>query len=182
MLWDLFYSSTSKEKSNQLGVKAEIINAGLQGEARDAARYLAQIVHASLMNMQPNECLCLLSGGETTVTVRGAGTGGRNQELALAFALEIEGLQGVTLLSAATDGGDGSSVAAGAIVTGNTAVQARKCGIDPKQYLEDNDSYNFFRILDEYLSEKFQLIVGPTGTNVMDMQIMLLIKSGENIA
>jgi hydroxypyruvate reductase len=172
----------AKEKSQQLGIRAEIIKTGLHGEARDAARYLAQLARSTLKGMQPDERRCLLSGGETTVTVSGRGTGGRNQELALAFALEAEGLQGVTLLSAATDGGDGSSVAAGAMVSGDTAALARQCGIEPRQYLEDNDSYHFFNKLDECLSEKIQLISGPTGTNVMDIQIMLLTKPGENIA
>lgn len=170
----------AKAKSQQLGVRADIVQTDLHGEAREAARYLAQLARAALLAMQPNEYRCLLCGGETTVTVRGDGTGGRNQELALAFALEVEGLQGVTMLSAATDGGDGSSVAAGAIVSGATATLARKYGLEPREYLEDNDSYRFFNKLDECLAEHRQLITGPTGTNVMDIQILLLIKLGES--
>ena len=166
----------ARGKSLQLGIDAEIINAGLQGEARDAARFLAQTAHATLKQMQTNERRCLLSGGETTVTVRGAGMGGRNQELALAFAIECEGLQGLYLLSAGTDGSDGPNDAAGAIVNGDTAAQARKLNVDPARYLADNDSYHFFQKFDAASGEKTHLITGPTGTNVMDMQIMLLDK------
>ena len=163
----------AKEKSQQLGIYTEIIDTQLQGEARDAARFLARTARSK---MKPNEFCCLLSGGETTVTVKGAGMGGRNQELALAFAIEIEGLQGVSLLSAGTDGSDGTNDAAGAMVTGNTAAQARQLGIEPMQYLEDNDSYHFFQKLDASSGEQTHLITGPTGTNVMDIQIMLLGK------
>ena len=102
--------------------------------------------------------------------------GGRNQELALAFAIECEGLQGLYLLSAGTDGSDGPNDAAGAIVNGDTAAQARKLNVDPARYLADNDSYHFFQKFDAASGEKTHLITGPTGTNVMDMQIMLLDK------
>ena len=95
---------------------------------------------------KPNERRCLLCGGETTVTVRGTGMGGRNQELALAFAVEIEGRQGVSLLSAGTDGTDGPNDAAGAMVDGSTAALARSWDIDPRSYLDNNDSYTSFRI------------------------------------
>jgi len=166
----------AREKSLQLGIDAEIINAGLQGEARDAARFLAQTAITTLSKIEKNERRVLLSGGETTVTVRGAGMGGRNQELALAFAIECEGLQGLYLLSAGTDGSDGPNDAAGAIVNGDTAAQARKLNVDPARYLADNDSYHFFQKFDAASGEKTHLITGPTGTNVMDMQIMLLDK------
>ena len=166
----------AKEKLQQLGIRSEIIGAELQGEARDAAHFMAQAARATLRNMQPSECCCLLSGGETTVTVRGSGIGGRNQELALAFAIEIEGLEGVSLLSAATDGSDGPNDAAGALVSGETALHARQLGIEPVQYLEDNDSYHFFQKFDACSGEQAHLITGPTGTNVMDLQIMLLVR------
>ena len=168
----------AREKSQQLGIRTEIIKTDLQGEARDAARYLAQIARTRLQTMLPDEIVCLLSGGETTVTVCGTGTGGRNQELALAFALEVEGIKGVSLLSAGTDGGDGSGDAAGAIVSGDTSKLARQCAIEPRLYLDNNDSYHFFKNLDECQPEKHQLSTGQTGTNVMDVQIMLLEKSG----
>ena len=166
----------AKEKSRQLGIDAEIINAELQGEARDAACFLAQTACTALGKIAKNERRVLLSGGETTVTVRGTGMGGRNQELALAFAIEIDGQQGISLLSAGTDGSDGPNDAAGALVNGDTAVLARKLGIEPAQYLADNDSYHFFQKFDAGSGEQTHLITGPTGTNVMDIQIMLLDK------
>jgi glycerate-2-kinase len=122
---------------------------------------------------------CLLSGGETTVTVKGDGKGGRNQELALAFALLIEGLDGVSLLSAGTDGTDGPTDAAGAIVDESTASRARGLGIDPVRYLDYNDSYLFFKRFDELSGNESHVITGPTGTNVMDLQIILLDKSSD---
>jgi len=112
---------------------------------------------------------CLLSGGETTVTVRGKGKGGRNQELALAMVRELAGLEGVLVLSAGTDGTDGPTDAAGAFVDGGTLERARKLGLEPEDYLRENDSYNFF----EALGDLF--VTGPTGTNVMDLQIALII-------
>ena len=89
-------------------------------------------------------------------------------ELALAFALEIDGIPGITLLSAGTDGTDGPTVAAGAIVDGSTAMRARQRGLDPLEYLRTNDSYTFFSELGGLF------ITGPTGTNVMDIQIMVI--------
>ena len=166
----------AKEKAGQLGYASRTISAKLQGEAREAACFLAQAARAELAEMQPNERRCLLCGGETTVTVRGTGKGGRNQELALAFALEIEGWQGVSLLSAGTDGGDGPTDAAGAMVDAGTAALARSLGIDPRKYLDNNDSYTFFQDFDTVAGTQSHLKTGPTGTNVMDIQIVLLSK------
>ena len=100
--------------------------------------------------------------------MRGSGLGGRNTELALAFALEIEGEEGVTLLSAGTDGTDGPTDAAGAVVDGHTISRAKGMRLDPLTYLNNSDSYTFFKKTDELL------ITGPTGTNVMDIQIILV--------
>jgi glycerate-2-kinase len=125
-------------------------------------------------SLNPGERRCLISGGETTVTVRGNGKGGRNQELALAFALEISGLKGIALLSAGTDGTDGPTEAAGAVVDGETVQKARLYGIHPETYLENNDSYTFFLKVDAAAHSKHHVITGPTGTNVMDLQIMLI--------
>lgn len=166
----------AKEKAGQLGYVSKTISATLQGEARDAARFLAQAARAELAVMQPNERRCLLCGGETTVTVCGTGKGGRNQELALVFALEIEGWQGVSLLSAGTDGGDGPTDVAGAMVDARTAALARSLEIDPRKYLDNNDSYTFFQDLDTVAGAQSHLKTGPTGTNVMDIQIVLLSK------
>ena len=168
----------AQAKSGALGIPAKIIKEDLLGEARDAARWLAQVARAELATMEAGETRCLLCGGETTVTVRGHGKGGRNQEFALAFALENEGVQGMTLLSAGTDGTDGPSDAAGAIVDGRTAAWARSLGIAPIRYLNDNDSYSFFQQLDAATGAQCHFKIGATGTNVMDIQILLLHKDG----
>lgn len=167
----------AQEKSNSLGYSTKIIKQDLQGEAREAARFLARVAREELAAMQADETRCLLCGGETTVTVRGMGKGGRNQEFALAFALEIEGWQGVTLLSAGTDGTDGPTDAAGAMVDGRTAAWACSLGIDPAKYLDDNDSYTFFERFDAATGARSHFKIGTTGTNVMDMQIVLLHKT-----
>ena len=124
--------------------------------------------------------LCVLTGGETVVTVRGGGVGGRNQELVLSAAIHSDARQprnqclknfSVSLLSAGTDGIDGPTPAAGAIVTQHTAAEAHKQHLDMRQFLDDNDSYNSFRKLNEGANH---VITGHTGTNVMDMQILLI--------
>lgn len=168
--------AAAENKARQLGFATRTITAALQGEARDAAALLAQAARGELDTMQAGERRCLLSGGETTVTVCGDGMGGRNQELALAFALQTEGWHGVALLSAGTDGSDGPNDAAGAMVDGTTAAQARSLGIDPAAYLERNDSYAFFESFDSAAGAHSHFKTGPTGTNVMDIQIMLLAK------
>jgi hydroxypyruvate reductase len=107
-----------------------------------------------------------VAGGETTVTLRGAGRGGRNTELALAAALALDGLENALLISLATDGEDGPTDAAGAIASGETLAQARHLGLDAAEYLAHNDSYSFF----EKLGGLFK--TGPTGTNVNDLVFM----------
>ncbi len=164
------------ETASRSGYAARVVSARLQGEAREAARLLAQAAREELAAMQPGERRCLLCGGETTVAVHGSGKGGRNQEFALAFALEIEGAQGVSLLSAGTDGSDGLTDAAGAMVDGTTAKQSRQAGIDPWSHLQQNDSCTFFARLDAALGMRSHFKTGPTGTNVMDIQIVLLDK------
>ena len=111
---------------------------------------------------------CILSGGETTVIIGGTGKGGRNQEFALAAALNTAGLGAVVLLSAGTDGNDGPTDAAGAFVDETTGQRALSAGLDPQRYLDENDSYSFFdRLGDLYKT-------GPTNTNVMDLRIILV--------
>lgn len=166
----------AEENARKLGFPVSIVSAELQGEVRAAARFLAQAAREALAGLRAGERCCLLSGGETTVVVTGTGKGGRNQELALAFALEVEGLGGVSLLSAGTDGSDGPTDSAGALVDGRTAARARSFGIDPLRYLENNDSYSFFQSFDELSGGRSHFITGPTGTNVMDMQLLLLEK------
>ncbi|GAO37289.1 hypothetical protein SCT_2708 [Sulfuricella sp. T08] len=168
--------AAAEEKARQLGFSAQIITSELQGEAREAARLLANTACTTQAGLKAGERRCLLYGGETTVTVTGKGKGGRNQELALAFALEIAGQSGVTLLSAGTDGNDGPTDAAGALVDGSTAGRARRLGIEPVAYLAENDSYGFFQKFDALSGEHSHFMPGPTGTNVMDLQIILLEK------
>ena len=165
-----------RRKAARLGFEAAVLSTEVRGEARAAGRWLAEKAKEAKgfegRKADAGKPLCLISGGETTVAVKGRGLGGRNMELALAFALEIEGEEGITLLSAGTDGGDGPTDAAGAIVDGQTATRARQAGLDPKAYLEENDSYGFFR------GSAGLFVTGPTGTNVMDVQIAL-IEGGE---
>jgi glycerate 2-kinase len=170
--------AAAQQTSLQLGVAAEIVSAELQGEAREVARRLAHAARQRQARLQPGERCCLLYGGETTVTVNGTGKGGRNQELALAFALEIAGQAGVYLLSAGTDGGDGPTDAAGALVDGRTAAVSLQLGMQPAEYLARNDSYTYFRQLDARSDGHSHFMTGPTGTNVMDMQIILLEGEG----
>ncbi|HUX89434.1 MAG TPA: HAD-IIB family hydrolase [Gallionellaceae bacterium] len=170
--------AAAQQQCGLLGLASRIISDSLQGEARDAARLLAQAARAELAAMQAHERRCLLCGGETTVRVSGGGKGGRNQELALAFAVETAGLPGVSQLSAGTDGTDGPTDAAGAMVDGSTAARARKLGLEPLGYLDNNDSYTFFQKYDAATGGSSHLKTGPTGTNVMDIQIVLLSKDG----
>ena len=111
---------------------------------------------------------CLVWGGETTVTVRGLGRGGRNTELALAASVALDGWPGVLLMALATDGTDGPTDSAGAIATGETASRARALGLDPARFLRENDSYTYFAELGDLI------LTGPTGTNVMDLIIALI--------
>ncbi|GAB4422361.1 MAG: glycerate kinase [Thermodesulfovibrionales bacterium] len=159
----------ARQKAEELGLRSEIITSELTGEAREVGRWLARRVRNEL-SVMGNKRICFISGGETTVTVKSNGKGGRNTELALAFAMEIEGIEGITLLSAGTDGTDGPTDAAGAIVNGETVKKARAIGLNPEEYLNNNDSYNFFKKIDGLF------ITGPTGTNVMDVQIVIMEK------
>jgi len=111
---------------------------------------------------------CLLSGGETTVTIKGEGKGGRNQEFVLAAALRMTGMEDAVVLSGGTDGSDGPTDAAGAIADNSTLERAAAKGLDPQEYLENNDSYNFFNELNDLYK------TGPTNTNVMDLRILLV--------
>ena len=124
-----------------------------------------EILHSSQPLTAP---ACLISGGETTVTLRGSGLGGRNQEFTLAAAIDIAGLQNVVILSAGTDGTDGPTNVAGAICDGETIHRATDLGLDPQVSLANNDSYHFFEKLDDLL------ITGPTNTNVMDLHFILV--------
>lgn len=155
-------------EAEHLGFHTLVLSSVIQGEARELARVWAALLKEEAATGAPlPRPACLLAGGETTVTLRGKGKGGRNTELALAAAIELAGLKRVALLSGATDGTDGPTDAAGAVVDGATCERAERLGLDPRGSLAENDSYTFFERLGELL------VTGPTLTNVMDLQVML---------
>ena len=157
------------EKAESLGYHSLILSSLVEGETRDVAAFHAAIAKQVLATGHPvNPPACLLSGGETTVTIKGKGKGGRNQEFALAAALKIKGKDAIVILSAGTDGTDGPTEAAGAVVDHTTIQRAWDVGLKPEEYLEDNNAFVFF----DRLSDLF--ITGPTHTNVMDLRIMLI--------
>jgi hydroxypyruvate reductase len=146
------------------GFNTLLLTTYLQGEAREAGRMLAAIGRELAATGNPlARPACIIVGGETTVTLRGDGRGGRNQELALAAVIELAGLDTIALVTLATDGGDGPTDAAGAIVTGATLARARALGLDPAASLVRNDAYPFFAALGDLL------LPGPTNTNVNDL-------------
>ncbi len=150
-----------------------ILSARIEGETRAVALVHAAIAAEVRASGHPLAApACILSGGETTVTLTGDGQGGRNMEFVLACVHALDGQQGVLLMSAGTDGTDGPTDAAGAMADGATAARARESGLDPEDFLRRNDSYRFFAALDDLL------ITGPTRTNVMDMRIMLIQNVG----
>ena len=151
-----------------LGYRTLILSSTMQGETREVARVHAQILREVQLSGHPiRRPACILSGGETTVTVTGSGKGGRNQEFALAAAIEISGLTNALVLSAGTDGTDGPTDAAGAIATGDTLNRAARLGLDARAHLSANHAYPFFDALDDLIR------TGPTGTNVMDIHLLL---------
>ena len=159
----------AQNKAASIGYDARLISRDVQGESRVVAREIAR--HAKELHKEQTNReapVCLLMGGETTVTVQGSGLGGRNQEFALSASLEIEKTDGIAVLSGGTDGTDGLTDAAGAIVDGSTCVRARAMNIVPEKYLENNDSYNFFRQVGGHL------VTGATLTNVMDIMVVLI--------
>ena len=149
--------TAAASKARALHYRPLILSSCMQGEAREVAR-----VHASILRDAPANS-CILSGGETTVTVKGSGKGGRNQEFALSLAIDIAGLDNVAALCAGTDGTDGPTDAAGAFVTGQTISDVTEA----RRFLDNNDAYNFFNPMNALLK------TGPTGTNVMDMNVLL---------
>ncbi|MBN1659725.1 MAG: glycerate kinase [Anaerolineae bacterium] len=151
------------------GLNSLLLSTFVEGEARHVARVAAalakEVAHSDHPVPRP---ACLVWGGETTVTVRGSGKGGRNQELALAATLALDGVPGVLLVALATDGTDGPTDAAGAVATGDTAARARSLGLDPAAHLAENNAYPFFDALDDLIR------TGPTGTNVNDLLFLFV--------
>ncbi|MEW6146028.1 MAG: glycerate kinase [Thermodesulfobacteriota bacterium] len=161
----------AKERAAELGYNSLILSTFIEGETGAAAKLHAAVAREIISSGNPAAPpACVISGGETTVTLEGKGTGGRNQEFALASAIDIDGLENVLVLSAGTDGTDGPTDAAGAFADGATMERARKLGLDARRHLVENDSYNFFKPLGDLL------ITGPTNTNVMDLRVLLVSK------
>jgi len=161
--------ATAMEEASRLGYSPFSLTTHLEGEAREVGLLFASAAKSALAGSSSLRRPCaLVAGGETVVRVRGKGRGGRNQELALSFALSVEGLEGVALLSLGTDGTDGPTDAAGAVVDGGTARRIREAGLDPQALLEDNDSYRALQAAGDLL------FTGPTGTNVNDVVVLLV--------
>lgn len=155
--------------AESLGFHAHLLTRSLEGEARQVAKQLvnrALEVQTSGKPVAPPACL--IAGGETTVTVRGKGLGGRCQEFALAAALALEGMEDVLVLAAGTDGSDGPTDAAGAVADGETVAQGRRQNLDARAFLESNDSYRFFLALGNLIT------TGPTNTNLLDLYLLLV--------
>jgi len=156
-------------KARELGYKPLVLSTFLEGETRDVARVHVGIAKEILAAGRPvGRPACVVSGGETTVTLRGDGLGGRNQEFAAAAALYLEGIDGVVVLSGGTDGTDGPTDAAGAIADGRTVERLRKKGLSLSAMLARNDSYHLFEPIGDLIK------TGPTGTNVMDVRLVLV--------
>jgi hydroxypyruvate reductase len=159
----------AEKEASSLGFNTLILSSSIEGETREAARFHSAIAKEVISSGNPiPKPACILSGGETTVTIKGNGLGGRNQEFALAGAIEINGIEKVVLLSGGTDGTDGPTDATGAVADHTTVPRAKSMGLDPKAHLENNDAYPFFKKLGDLL------ITGPTHTNVMDVRILLV--------
>jgi hydroxypyruvate reductase len=155
------------EESRARGLNALLLSTFVEGEAREVALVAAALAKELVCHDRPvPRPACLVWGGETTVTVRGRGRGGRNQELALAAGLAMQGLPNVLLVALGTDGTDGPTDAAGAVATGKTVARAAALGLDPLAHLADNDAYPFFDALGDLIR------TGPTGTNVNDLLLL----------
>ncbi len=150
------------------GYRARLITKSLEGDAHTAGRWLLE----EALGREPGALrAAFVAGGETTVQVHGGGRGGRNQEMVLSVVEALEG-RPMVFLSCGTDGIDGNTQAAGAIADGGTMARARTAGLDPRRFLEDNNSYEFFRNLGDLI------VTGPTGTNVSDIQILVRGRPG----
>jgi len=162
-----FAAQAALEQAGREGFSAEILTNELQGEAREVGVMLAKQLQEEI-SKRPRP-FCLIAGGETTVTITGNGKGGRNQELALAAVKELAGAHDVCLIALGTDGEDGPTDAAGAVVTGESAWQAERLGVDAADHLSRNDAYPFFDALGDLIR------TGPTGTNVNDLVFLVAI-------
>jgi hydroxypyruvate reductase len=161
---------SAKQKAQSLGYNVLVLSSMIEGETRYVAHVHGAIAKEIIKTGNPiSTPACILSGGETTVTLTGDGVGGRNQEFALAAAMDISDSSNIVILSAGTDGTDGPTSAAGAFSDTLTLKRADAMGLDPYKFLTNNDAFNFFNKLDDLF------ITGPTNTNVMDLRIVLVI-------
>jgi len=161
----------AQKKAEALGYNSLILSSFIEGETKEVAKVHSAIVREIVTNGNPVAApACVISGGETTVTIKGPGKGGRNQEFVLAAAIEISGWENIVVLSGGTDGNDGPTDAAGAIADGKTLDRAEVLGKNAGFYLSQNDSYHFFQSLNDLL------VTGPTNTNVMDLRLILVGK------
>ncbi len=162
-------AQAAAQKARGLHYNTMILSTCVEGETQDVAKVHTAILKEILRSGNPLPSpACIISGGETTVTIQGKGLGGRNQEFVLAAADDIDGLDDVVVLSAGTDGTDGPTDAAGAIADGLTIRRATGKNLEPGVYLRNNDSYHFFEQLNDLVK------TGPTHTNVMDLRILLV--------
>lgn len=158
------------EVARAAGVTPLILGDAIEGEASEVAKVMAGIARQVALRGQPAGAPCvLISGGETTVTIRGKGRGGRNVEFMLSLAVELNGLPNVFALAGDTDGVDGAEEVAGAVVTPDTLARAQAQGIDAKRSLANNDGHGFFEALGD------QVVTGPTLTNVNDFRAILIL-------
>jgi glycerate 2-kinase len=165
-------AEAAAEKARKLGYEPLILSTVLTGDARGIGSVYAAVIREVLESGNPAPAPCaFLSGGEATVTVRGEGAGGPNQEFALTLAVELDGVEGWAAFAADTDGNDGPTEAAGGLVTGATAEEIRDNGVDPEEALENNDAYSALE------AGEALLVTGPTGTNVNDLRVALVAGS-----
>jgi len=161
---------TACKEAKSLGFNPLLLSSMIEGEARYVGIAYAGIMKEILYSNNPiPKPAVVVAGGETTVTVRGRGKGGRNQELVLSASLKIKGHKGVAIASMGTDGIDGPTDAAGAIADGQTIKRAYDKGLDAREFLMNNDSYAFFLKLDDLI------FTGPTGTNVNDLAVLVIV-------
>ena len=156
--------------ARELGLVPHVLTRSLEGEAREVGRRFAAMARDIREGRGPvaPPC-CVIAGGETTVTVRGQGSGGRCQELALAAAIELEGVPGVVVLAAGTDGSDGPTTAAGGVADGRSVRRARTAGVDLSAHLADNSSHAALEALGDLL------VTGPTNTNLLDLYLIVVL-------
>jgi glycerate 2-kinase len=157
-------------QAERLGLEVVSLGGAVEGESRDVARAQAAMVRDVQSRIAPGHTCLLLSGGETTVTVRGNGRGGRNSEFLLALALELQGAPGIYALACDTDGIDGVEDNAGGTIEPNSLQRAQVSGINPGALLDDNNAYAFLSVLGDLIS------TGPTRTNVNDFRAILITR------